>query len=94
MVDPIQVFFIVITTTLTVLLVIVGIEAYKVLKQIQKSIKRADKIMDDVEIITESVAGPVEKLSGLVHGLQHGATFINTIQSIIERRNQQEQNRQ
>lgn len=90
MVDPIQIFFIVVVTTLTVLLSIVGFEAYKVLKHTQKTFKRVDKILDDVEIITESISGPMEKLSGLVSGLHHGAAFINTIQTIMEKRNRQD----
>lgn len=86
MVDPIQIFFVVIVTTLTVLLVIIGVEVFKILRQTQTTLKRVNGVLDDVETITSSVSGPVEKLSGLVQGLHQGANFVNFIQTLMEKK--------
>jgi uncharacterized protein YoxC len=86
MLDPIQILFIVVVTTLTVLLVIIGIEVFRILRQAKKTVERINLVLDDVETITSSVAGPVEKISGLMQSMQQGAQFVRFITGLIDSR--------
>lgn len=89
MIDPIQVLFIVVVTTLTILLVIIGVEVFRILQDAKKTIKRVNVILDDVETITTSVAGPIEKMSGFIQGVQQGSQFFNFVAGILESRTPQ-----
>jgi hypothetical protein len=86
MLDPIQILFIVVVTTLTVLLVIIGIEVFRILRQAKKTVERINLVLDDVETITSSVAGPDEKISGLMQSMQQGAQFVRFITGLIDSR--------
>ncbi len=86
MIDPIQILFAVVITTLTILLVVIGIEIYRILQDAKKTLVRVNDVLDNVETITESIAGPVEKMSGLVEGFHQGMGVVNLVTKIIEAR--------
>lgn len=89
--DPIQILFIVVISILTLLLVVLGIEVFRILRQASKTLDRVNNVLDDVEVITSSVATPVEKLSGFVEGIQHGVGLINTIARFVENRSSKQE---
>ena len=86
MTDPIQILLAVVVTALTIMLIIVGIELLRVLKEARKTMERTNRILDDVETISSSVSGPVSKFSNLIQGMQQGASVINTITRILDKR--------
>ena len=85
MLDAVQIFFIFVVSILTILLVVVGIEVFKLIKEARKTLNKTNKVLDDAQVISTSIATPVEKLSGLIEGLQHGVGVVNFISRLIEK---------
>ena len=79
MLDPIQILLTVIVTTLTVLLVVIGIEIFRILREAKKTIERTNRILDDVEEITNAVSRPVEGMASLVAGIKQGTAVVKVL---------------
>lgn len=85
MVDPIQILLTVVITTLTVLLVIIGIEVFQILKEFKKMMEKVNLMMDDVHRVTKSIADPIEEASGFIMGLKRGVNFFKAISRLLEK---------
>lgn len=79
--DAAQVTLLVVIFGITALLVVLGIQAFFILKEFRKTIEKANRVLDNTEEITESVSGPVSALSAIAMGLRTGASFANIIGS-------------
>jgi uncharacterized protein YoxC len=79
MVDSAQILLTVVVTALTVLLVIIGIQVFFILKEVQKTLSRVNKILDDVEVLAESVLKPVREASNFLSGLKKGTDIIKLV---------------
>lgn len=75
MIDPAQTALFLVIIVLTILLVVLGIQVFFILRELRKTIEKANKILDDTSTITESVSGPIQSLSSLTMGLKTGATL-------------------
>lgn len=64
MVDANQVLLIVVVVVLSVLLSFIGIQVFFILREVQRSIQKMNKILDDAGLISGSVAKPVAALTG------------------------------
>lgn len=53
---------------LTTLLIILGIQVYFILREFRKTVSKANKVLDDTSVITESVSGPITSLSTIKAG--------------------------
>lgn len=69
MIDPTQTLLVVVTTTLTILLVVIGVQVFLILKEVRESIKKLNKMLDDAGTISESIAKPISSLSDSISGL-------------------------
>jgi len=85
MTDPISIVITVIITVLVILLTVIGIEIFRTLKQLQKTMTKADTILDDLNLVSKSVSSPIVKISNLIQGLQEGSSAINLVSKIIEK---------
>lgn len=77
MTDPAQIILFVIIIILTIFLVVLGIQVSLILKDLRKTIAKANKVLDDTGEITEAVKGPVTGFSGAIMGLKTGNTLLN-----------------
>lgn len=59
----------VVVIVLTVLLTAVGIQVFFILRELQQSIKKTNKILDDAGLISESVAKPISAISNSLTGV-------------------------
>lgn len=57
---------------LTAMIVVVGVQAYHVLKDLRETIKKANKVLDDSGEITESVKAPVASASNIATDVLSG----------------------
>lgn len=73
MIDPAQTALFLVIIVLTILLIVLGIQVFFILRELRKTIEKANKILDDTGTITESVSGPISSLSSLAMGLKTGA---------------------
>jgi len=67
-VDINQVLLIVVIVTLAILLCIIGVQVFFILREVQKSIQKMNKMLDDAGTISESIAKPIASLSGSIVG--------------------------
>lgn len=87
MFDSIQILLIIVITILTGLLTIIGIVIFQILKEVKFGLKKMNKMLDDVGLITESVANPVAEFSDFVMGLKKGAHFFKNISKFFKEDN-------
>lgn len=75
MVDPVQMLLLFVIIVLTILLVVLGIQVYFILKELRNTIRKANKVLDNANSITENIQEPLSALSSLVVGLKSGTFF-------------------
>ncbi len=74
MVDAAQTVLLLVVVVLTVLLLVLGIQVFFILRELRQTVAKANKVLDDTGLITESVSGPISSLSSVVTGVKAGAT--------------------
>lgn len=73
MVDPVQIILLVVIGVLTTLLVVLGTQVFFILQELRKTVKKANKILDNANSITENIEGPLEAISSVILGLKAGS---------------------
>lgn len=73
MVDAAQVVLLIVIAVLAILLVILGIQVFFILRELRTTVAKANKVLDDTGLITESVSTPIATLSTLITGVKAGA---------------------
>lgn len=91
MIDPIQILLTVVISTLTVLLVIIGIEVFQILKEFKKMMEKVNQMMDDTRRVTKSIADPVEEASGFIMGLKKGVSFFKVVSRLFEKEDEKDE---
>lgn len=64
-----QILLIGVVTALMILLILIGIQVFFILREIQKSVQKTNKMLDDMGVISESIAKPVASLSNSITGV-------------------------
>ncbi|KKU43068.1 MAG: hypothetical protein UX61_C0032G0005 [Parcubacteria group bacterium GW2011_GWA2_46_7] len=82
--DPIQLTIIAVTITLTILLVILGIQVFYILKEIRLSIQKANKMLDDAGAVTGTVSEGITSMSGFINGIKSGISLITSLKKKTE----------
>lgn len=73
--DPAQLALFLVIIILTILLIVLGVQVFFILRELRRTLEKANKVLDDTGNITESVSGPISSLSTLVTGLKTGASI-------------------
>lgn len=71
--DTAQTLLLIVVVVLTSLLLLLGIQVYFILRELRRTVTKANKVLDAAGVITESVSGPIASLSSLVTGFKTGA---------------------
>ncbi len=82
MIDTVQLVLFVVIVTLTVLLVVLGIQVFFILKEVRRTIQKTNSVLEDTRIITESISKPVSSLSSLSLGVK--ASSIVSLAKIVK----------
>lgn len=72
-----QILLFLVVSILTTLLTLAGIQVIHILKEVKETFKKTNKILDDTELITSSVAKPIAGISEFITGLKSGTDIIN-----------------
>jgi len=72
-----QIVLLLVIVVLTVLLTVLGIQVFLILREFRKTVDKANKVLDDTGIITESLSTPISTLSSLVMSIKTGISFAN-----------------
>ncbi len=78
--DPIQLTIVGVSITLTILLVILGIQVYLILKEIRTSLQKTNKMLDDAGKISATVTEGVTSMTGFMNGIRTGLAMITKFQ--------------
>jgi len=82
--DTAQLLLLIVVVVLTGLLLILGVQVFFILREIRRTIAKANKVLEEAEVITKNISGPITSLSSLVTGFKTGAF----IASLLRKKNQ------
>jgi hypothetical protein len=83
--DIAQIALIIVIIVLAILLLTLGIQVFFILREFRKTVFKANKVLDNTNVITESVSSPLSSLSGIAAGIKTGASFFNLFKKIISK---------
>ncbi len=75
--DLVQIVLVASIAALTIFLVVIGFQAFFLLKELRKTIKRINPILSDTKEITGDIKVPVDAASNLLTGITSGAAMVN-----------------
>lgn len=88
MVDFNQILLIVIIVILTGILTFVGIQIIILLKQIQKTVAKANQVLDQLQTLIQKIGNPGQSFNNIVSGIKQGANLVEIIRQLIHQKKQ------
>ena len=82
MIDSVQLILLLVIITLTVLLVILGVQVFYILRDLRQTVKKTNKILENADSITEGIQGPITAISSFVLGSK--ATSLLSIARLVK----------
>ena len=80
--DAAQIILFLVIIILTILLVALGIQVFFILRELKRAVGKANKILEDTGVITESVSTPLATLSSLMMGIKTGISAANLLKKV------------
>jgi uncharacterized membrane protein YqiK len=77
--DTAQLLLIVVVVILTGLLLILGIQVFLILKEFRRTLIKANKLLDDIESLTESIANPISQFSAFTASFKTGTVIASAL---------------
>ena len=74
-----QILLFLVVAILTTLLAISGVQVIHILKEFRETVKKVNKILDDGQVVSSSIAKPIAGISGFISGIKNGMDVINII---------------
>jgi hypothetical protein len=84
--DLLQVTIICVLIVLTLVVVAVGIHVVLVLKETRQSVKKTNKILDNVGEVTNAVTTPIATVAGIVAGLADSIKAAKSVNSLFSKK--------
>lgn len=78
--EPTQILLAVVVTVLTGLLVFVGTQVFLILREMQKTLQKLNKILDDAGLVADTVVKPIIGVANFVEGIKGIKGIIDLIQ--------------
>lgn len=75
MIDSVQLILLVVIVALTVLLVVLGVQVFFILRDLRRTIRKTNRVLDNANSITENIDGPLAAISSLAMGLKGGSVL-------------------
>ncbi len=89
MIDTVQAVLLFVIVLLTILLVVIGVQVYFVLRDLRKTLSKANNVLDNTEEITGSVSEPMSAVSSILFGTS-SLSILKKILGINKRRRDRE----
>lgn len=80
--DATQAILLSVTVVLVIFLVVVGLQAFFTLKDLRKTLKKANKLMDDADDIVAQVKKPIETAGSVFTAVTAGAGIAHIIKRL------------
>ena len=81
--DIAQVALFAVIIVLAILLLTLGIQVFFILREFHKTVSKANKVLDNTNVITESVSSPLSSMSSLASGIKTVTPLLNFFKKII-----------
>jgi hypothetical protein len=82
--DYLQITLIVVLIILAGNLVAVGIYVTLVLKEFRETVRKANRVLDNVGDVTTAVAKPVSTIAGIISGVSESVRAVKSISSLMD----------
>jgi hypothetical protein len=83
MTDFTQILLVIVVSTLTVLLTIIGVQIFLILIEVKNILKKTASMMDDAKRVTHAVVESANEASSFLTGLKSGFGVIKKIKRIF-----------
>jgi cell division protein FtsL len=91
MVDSTQILLVVVIVALTILLSVIGVQVFFILREVQRSIQKVNKMLDDAGTISESIAKPITSLSSSITGVSGIAGLLSWLTKRRKKREEEKE---
>lgn len=85
-----QILLIIVILALASIMSIIGVEVFFIFRELKKSMKKVNKMLDDMGLITESIAKPIAGFSGFITGIKSGADAIKLLTKSTKKKEKKE----
>lgn len=85
MIDSAQTILFVVIIVLTIFLLVLGVQVFFILRDLRKTVSKANKVLDNTNVITQSVSVPISSLSSIAMGIKTGSSILNLFKKIISK---------
>lgn len=79
MIDATQALLAFVILAVTAMLTVICVQVYFILREFRNTLKKANKVLDDTGIISESVSKPVSMFSAMITGLRGGTKLMQVL---------------
>src|SRR3989338_832277 len=83
MIDSAQTILFIVIIVLTIFLLVLGVQVFFILRDLRKTVNKANKVLDNTNVITQSVSAPISSLSSIAMGIKTGSSFISLFKKLI-----------
>lgn len=83
MTESLQLVLIIMLMVVIVFFIVLGVQVFFLLQDVRRTIKKANRVLDDTSDITESIAEPLSAFSGIVGTLGTGAILTNILKIAV-----------
>ncbi len=83
MTDSTQILLTAVVATLTVLLVVIGVQIFLILGEVRNMLQKVNGMLGDASRVTRAVVEPIEEASSFVLGLKKGLGAVKAFKKIF-----------
>lgn len=69
----------IVVIVLVIMLTVLGVQVFFILKEFRKTLEKANKVLDDTGVISESVSKPVSMMSTMLTGIKGGSAIMKIL---------------
>jgi len=91
MLDTAQIILLSMVVILTVLLLALGTQVFFILRDFRKTLKKADKVLDNTGTITQIVSTPLSAFSNVGAGIKTGKALIHFLKKTVGKMSKEEE---
>jgi len=83
MTETLQVILFIMLVVVIVFFLILGVQVFLLLQEVRKTVKKANKVLDDTGNITQNVSGRIASFSDIIGGVTAGTIVTKILRLVI-----------
>ncbi len=85
--DPLVIVLTVVAAILSLILIVVGVQAILVMQEVRRSLKRFNELADTIDNVITKTFTPLQNLGGMMAGLKTGMKMFESFAHFVKRQN-------